>query len=234
MYIHDIQHIIKSRYTDFSIPADVYKFTVINYIKGGERVLEIGCGRSEFMIDAYTQAGEVIGLDPDAAAIEANKVVNTKIIGTFDQLELREEESVDIVVSSWVMEHIDDPDFMFRHLVRVLKKGGYFISITPNKYSIVTTISRLIPNIFHKKIVKLVWGRDEQDTYPVYYKLNDGVSIRNYSSKYGFDIIDLKFLSDPSYYVFSLKLLDLVVNLHRKLIREKNFEDILFVLQKRK
>ncbi len=233
MYIHEIQHVIKSRYNGFSIPADVYKLTVINYIKGGDRVLDIGCGRSEFMIDAYTRAGEVIGLDPDASAIEANKVVNKKIIGTFDKLEFLEEESVDLAVSSWVMEHIDDPDCMFRHLVGVLKKGGHFISITPNKYSIVATISRLIPNIFHKKIVKILWGRDEQDTYPVYYKLNDDLTIRNYAEKYGFDVIDLRFLPDPSYYIFNLNLLDLVVNLHRKFIKKQHFENILFVLQKR-
>lgn len=38
-----------------------------------------------------------------------------------------ESDSVDLVISDWVLEHIQDPSKFSTEFSRVLKKGGFFV-----------------------------------------------------------------------------------------------------------
>ncbi len=48
------------------------------------RVLDIGCGRADWLRDVYARTPHVHGLDPDAAALESNVVVKHKRVSTVD------------------------------------------------------------------------------------------------------------------------------------------------------
>lgn len=80
--------------------------------------------------------------------------------------------SVDIVISRAVLEHVMDPDAVFTEINRILRPGGSFIFLVPNLYDYVSIFSKIIPNRFHKSIVSKTEGRKMDDVFPAYYKAN--------------------------------------------------------------
>ena len=232
MNIHELHIKLKEKNPEWTPQNEIYRYTVQRYANRDATVLDIGCGRTNYMAEVYSRVQKVIGLDPDIEALSENTAVQIKLSGGFEQLSKLSDQSIDIAVSSWVMEHIDNPDLMFTELKRIMKSGSRFISLTPNKHSLITKLSRITPNFLHKAIVKKIWGREEKDTYPTKYLLNDEKTIRNYAEKYGFIVEELQYLPDPTYYVFDTRLFDIIVNLHTKYIRKSQYEGLIFVLRK--
>ena len=64
-----------------------------------------------------------------------------------------------------------------------------------------------MPNRAHGKIVKVVSGRDERDTFPTCYNANTFREIRRLSADHGVDILEMERLTQyPSYLMFSRPL----------------------------
>ena len=64
-----------------------------------------------------------------------------------------EENCVDVMMASSVMEHVTDPARVYGEIYRVLKPGGHFIFLTANLLDYASIIAKLIPNRFHPWIV---------------------------------------------------------------------------------
>lgn len=232
MKIHEIHEQLKLIEPDWKSHADFYKSTVERYVNRDATILDIGCGRASFMCDVYSRAKLIIGQDPDALALSENNCVQKKLTGGLETLREIPNDSVDIAVTSWVLEHIDNPDLLMSEVGRVLKTGGVFISLTPNKKSLIILLSSLIPNFLHPHLVKVLWGRELRDTYPTKYKLNSQKEIWRYAAKYGFSVESIITLKDPTYYVSKLFGMRTVLNLYNKFISPERYEGLLFVLRK--
>ncbi len=232
MNIHEIHAKLRVLEPTWVPQAEIYKSTVERYVNGDDTVLDIGCGRSTYMCDVYSRAQLVIGQDPDAQALAENTCVQIKLTGGLETLKEVKNDSVDVVVTSWVLEHIDEPDLLLSNVSRTLKSSGVFISLTPNKKSWVIFFSRLIPNFLHPFLVKLVWGREMQDTYPTRYKLNSEEEIRNFAAKYGLLVESIHFLKDPTYYVVNGKHLESFIKIYNKFVKPDKYEGLLFILKK--
>jgi Methylase involved in ubiquinone/menaquinone biosynthesis len=148
------------------------------------------------------------------------------------------DNSIEAVISRSVLEHIENPIGVYREVHRVLKPGGTFIFLTPNKYDYASILATLIPNRFHAKIVKMTEGRDEHDTFPTYYRANTKRTILNLAKSTGFKVVTISMLSQyPSYLTFN-PLLFLMGTAYDKIICRYEFLSclrgwILCVLQKR-
>ena len=80
---------------------------------------------------ALSGLGEVIGVEPSAAARdEAEKRGVAMIQGTAEALPI-DDESVDIAVACDVIEHLPDDEAAVRELVRVLRPGGLALVTVP-------------------------------------------------------------------------------------------------------
>jgi ubiquinone/menaquinone biosynthesis C-methylase UbiE len=232
MKIHEIHNELRAIMPDWIPQNELYRAVLERYVKGDEVILDIGCGRGSCGADILARSQNVIGQDPDTQAVEQNPYITKKLPGDFDVLNELSDNSIDLAVSSWVLEHIDNPDALFLQLKRLLKPGASFIGLTPNKKSYVTILSRLIPNSLHPFLVKKIWGRAEQDTYPTRYKINTVEKLRSYAERYGFVVDELNLLRDPSYYIADRKYVKFVVSLYTKFVSEKRYEGMLFVLRK--
>lgn len=147
------------------------------------RVLDLGAGRGAWFEDDASdfrrrvrllrgKVGEVIGCDVDPAVKENRAVDTAHVIVTGEPLPLVS-ASVDLVVSDYVFEHVDNPLALGKELERVLKPGGWICARTPTKYNYVCVAARLVSNLKHASVLRWVQpGRKAEDVFPTVYRLN--------------------------------------------------------------
>jgi SAM-dependent methyltransferase len=115
--------------------------------------------------------------------------------------------TIDLVFSRSVMEHIKDAEAVYKEIFRVLKPGGKYIFLTPNRYDYVSLLASAVPNRFHAAIVRHTEGRREINTFPTFYRSNSFAEIRKLSDAVGFDILEMSRLNQyPAYLTFSRAL----------------------------
>jgi 2-polyprenyl-3-methyl-5-hydroxy-6-metoxy-1,4-benzoquinol methylase len=98
-------------------------------------ILEVGAGYGYFTYALHEAGYNAVGLDISKEAID-------KALQSFGNYYVREDifnyaetypESVDIIILTEVIEHVENPMEFIRALAKLLKKGGYTILTTPNK-----------------------------------------------------------------------------------------------------
>lgn len=104
-----------------------YMFYSKKYVSG--RVLDVGCGQKPYEFIFKENTKEYIGLDFD----KANKKAD--YIGTALKLPFKS-NSFDTIISTQVLEHVEDPRLMINEINRVLKKGGNLILTAPMNYKL--------------------------------------------------------------------------------------------------
>jgi SAM-dependent methyltransferase len=125
-------------YDENRTPRTEYPFKLASYLfkrfkmKKGERLLEIGCGRGEFV-----SAFQSLGLD--CHAVECSqyslkelthiKIKNADI--SKDRLPY-DDNAFDVVYHKSLIEHLYVPDNLMKETFRVLKPGGRVIILTPD------------------------------------------------------------------------------------------------------
>lgn len=116
------------------------------------------------------------------------------------------------MISRCMLEHLETPEIVLREVVRVLKPGGQFIFLTPNKWDYISVIARLIPNFFHAKIVKFTEGRHEVDTFPTYYRANARRALARVCASCCLQIEELTYHNNyPANFMFSPTLLRMMI-----------------------
>ena len=115
-------------------------------------VLDIGCGRGRHAEDhsslrtrLTTLRGacrQIIGIDLDPAA-EANPLVDEFRLIVPEKPWPLADASVDLAVSDYVLEHVEDPDAFFAECRRVIRPGGYLCMRTTNAMSYFGLAARL-------------------------------------------------------------------------------------------
>jgi 2-polyprenyl-6-hydroxyphenyl methylase/3-demethylubiquinone-9 3-methyltransferase len=125
------------------------------------KVIDIGCGGG-ILTESLARARpefDIIGFDISPKSIKIakkhakeNKVVNVRYkVGSAYHLPISD-ESVDIIVMSDILEHLNDLSTVFKEINRVLKKGGVFVYDTVNR----TLFSWLVVIRFSEKLTNLV------------------------------------------------------------------------------
>lgn len=181
--------------------TEVYAALIRQYLQPNMRVLDIGCGRG----GVFEQLGEgvsfPIGLDPDWHSLAEHRLTDLpRFAATADALPL-ENTCLDMVLSSWVLEHLPEPAHTFAEVARVLRPGGYFLFITPNAWSTAALINRTLRPLQQTLVPKL-YGREEADTFKVVYRANTRRHLRSLATGAGFEIVTLRSIKDPTYFAF--------------------------------
>jgi 2-polyprenyl-3-methyl-5-hydroxy-6-metoxy-1,4-benzoquinol methylase len=108
-----------------------YAVRFLHFSPGG-RLLDVGCGNGTFLRFMKELGWEVKGIEPDlqAARIASSQGLNVAHCN-LEQVEL-EPYSYDAITLHHVLEHLSDPNWMLKKLVRYLKPGGVLVIISPN------------------------------------------------------------------------------------------------------
>jgi ubiquinone/menaquinone biosynthesis C-methylase UbiE len=141
-----------SHYVHGSEPGEQARLSLMNEIlnakcvaelalRGGERILDVGCGLGQFALEMARYGGpatRVIGIERDGQQLAAGRV---KGAGdpVFAQIELRQGDAYDlplmasewgtfdVVWSRFLLEHVPDPQRVVDGMVRALAPGGRIV-----------------------------------------------------------------------------------------------------------
>ncbi|OGS37771.1 MAG: hypothetical protein A2293_14830 [Elusimicrobia bacterium RIFOXYB2_FULL_49_7] len=133
-------------------------------------VLDIGAGAGERNRYSFkSRCQKMIGIDLDER-VKCNPLLDVGMVADASSIPLPD-NSVDLAFSIYVLEHIECPDRFIAEVKRVLKPGGVFWMLTPNKHHYVPLIARWTNVLFHKWVNKKR-GRQETDTFATFYRMN--------------------------------------------------------------
>lgn len=128
----------------------------------GAKILELGCGRGEFL-DGFRKARfDVSGLDLDPHAAKSINGVEVKICDFEKQKFPYPDDTFDVVFSKSVVEHLFDPENFIRESFRVLKPNGRIIMMTPDWTS---TIKIFFDDYTHRQPYTAVSAKDLLDIF---------------------------------------------------------------------
>lgn len=149
------------------------------------RILDAGAGAGEiFSYNLREYVTEIVGVDLDPR-VETNPQLHRGIRTDLTSIPV-EDNYFDLVFCRYVLEHIENPQEFLQEIYRILKPGGCFLLLTPNKWHYVSLASLLSPKWFHNWYNRLR-GRDEEDTFPTFYRLNSVSTIRHQFNLAGFE-----------------------------------------------
>jgi len=182
-------------------PYRIYESQIESILSESFTMLDAGCGRTAPILSKFKDRAQVligVDLEEPTEMLDGIKYIKSDI----SDINVPS-SSVDIVISRAVLEHVSDPDAIFREINRILRPGGSFIFLVPNLFDYVTIASKIIPNEFHKTIVSKTEGRKVDDVFPAYYKANTFNAIKRLC-KNEFEIESFKWLGQyPSSLMFS-------------------------------
>ena len=117
-------------FTDY--PALLAKYLIEKYsIKKDSRLLDLGCGRGEFLRGFIIHGLEGFGIDRADLAKEICPAATIKVGNLEDKLPF-EDNFFDVVFSKSVLEHFYYPEKILAEIYRVLKPNGLVITMTPD------------------------------------------------------------------------------------------------------
>jgi SAM-dependent methyltransferase len=165
-------------------------------------LLDAGCGRTVPVLRKYLgQVKRLIGVElVDFTDVPAGIEAYNADLG---KLPL-DDACVDLIMSRSVFEHLQDPQAVYREFARVLRPGGRAVFLTANLWDYGTTVARLVPNRFHARVVKVVEGRNEEDTFPTAYRSNTLAEVERLAADAKLRVASFSYLNQyPNYFMFN-------------------------------
>jgi SAM-dependent methyltransferase len=207
-------------------------------------VLDFGAGRGEGPLDdgvPYRRAlrilrgkcAHVIGVDVAQAVLDNPFVDEAFVVAPGEPLPIAD-QSVDLIVSDAVFEHIAQPDLVASELVRVLRPSGWICARTPNRWGYIGIGTNLVPNRWHVAwLRRLQPRRKDIDVFPTVYRLNTRGALARFFPRSQFLDCTYGYFGEPAYFGNS-KLLWRVVLLMFRFSPEALAGTWFVFLQKRK
>lgn len=134
----------------------LYQHQLVEVIHGaaqgtpGGRILEVGCGKGNELIECANMGLQCVGLDysEEALALFRHRLSTMNIPVTLLKGDARMlpfgEAEFDIVYSQGVLEHFRDELPVLNEQYRVLKPGGFVIVEVPNKWTLYTVYKKIM------------------------------------------------------------------------------------------
>ena len=170
------------------------------------KILDIGGGKN------CSFAGErknfdditIIALDVSEEELQYNHDVDLKIINDITSgqpIPEIENTSIDLVTSSSVLEHLKNLEAAVTEISRVLKPGGKFISLLPNKFALFAIINQMLPNWLARKILFSIQPSAKGVAgFRAYYNNCWYGALKKLLVKHGFEVLDFAFNFHQSNY----------------------------------
>jgi SAM-dependent methyltransferase len=195
---------------------------VAEVLTPGATLLDAGCGRTAPVLSRFrATAGRLIGIDlvefaadvPDCE-LHRRDLAETGLAG----------DSVDVIYSRSVFEHLDEPAAVLGEFRRILRPGGRCLVLTASLWDYATLIARIVPNRFHARIVARTEGRAPEDVFPTRYRCNTRRAVGRHAAAAGLAVDRLEYVGQyPAYFAFNPFLFtmasryELMLRRHRRL-----------------
>ena len=126
----------------------------------GKRVLDAGCGPGVYAAWLLERGAEVIGVDVSPKMVEfARKRLGDRaefrVANLTDRLDFIGDKSIDIVLSSLVLNYILDWSAVFREFARVLRNDGVLVFSVHHPFADFVNTGK--DNYFETDLVNITW-----------------------------------------------------------------------------
>jgi ubiquinone/menaquinone biosynthesis C-methylase UbiE len=187
--------------------TEVYEATVRRYLVPGTRLLDVGCGRGGVVEQIAGEEIGMMGIDPDRRSLGEHRLPRERLARAAARVEEipMAAGSFDLVIASWVLEHLGDQVAAWREMARVLRPGGHLVVLTPNLDHPVTRLNRLLARSkrMQAALVPRLYGRAEEDAFPVLYRANRSAQLRQLAASAGLAPVSVQTIPDPTYLAFN-------------------------------
>ncbi len=185
--------------------TETYAALVRSYLDPASRVLDLGCGRGGLIEQLDHPPSLITGVDPDWLSLSEHRLTSIDRVAASGTHLPFGSESFDLVLASWLFEHLSNPAGMLRQVHRLLKPGGAIIFITPNGRHPIAYLNRLLGRLagVQRLIVSSLYGREGEDTFPTVYRANTIDQLTELCSQTGLAQITLTAVPDPTYLAFT-------------------------------
>lgn len=200
------EDLVKRFYSDARYDGTaVFYSWVRDYVRRDMVMLNLGAGPEvgRSLRSFRGEAARVVGADIDPAVLNNPGLDEAHVCSVLLPFTDR---SFEVVISDYVLEHIEKPAVFMAEVHRVLKDGGSFFFRTPNQFHYVSIAARLTPHSIHRYMANRLrmLNKDAHEPYPTYFRLNTGSAIRSFAYRAGFSQLELRFVeTEPSYLKFS-------------------------------
>lgn len=180
-------------------PDDHYEALVERLIEPGCRWLDVGCGRSLFPSNERLarllagRCGLLVGLDPDPTLAE-NPFVHERVHLPIEEFQTT--RPFQVITLRMVAEHVQHPREFSRSLARCLAPGGRVVVYTVNRFSPVPLITSVVPFGLHNPAKRVLWGTEEKDTFPTFFRMNTRRRLKEVLESAGFRELFFTYLDD--------------------------------------
>ena len=114
-------------------PARLARYLFDRYqIKPGQKLLDIGCGRGEFLSGFIDCGVQGYGVDRSRSAEKYCPDADLRIADLEKEGFPYEDNFFDVIYSKSVIEHFYYPEHLIQEVYRVLKPGGIVITLCPD------------------------------------------------------------------------------------------------------
>jgi len=180
----------------------ILKYTSAQLGRPVRRVLEIGCGTA-YMGKGFSSLGcEYTGIDVDATSIELAKSkgieAHCMAIEEICDASSTIRSGYDLIISSNVFEHLDDPSKAFSNLRHI--SNGIIVVIVPNAQGLFTVLRA---NRGCSKMIRMTLGSEREVAYSIdgyWHNISYTKQTLNYlCAKAGIEVLalDLISINDP-------------------------------------
>ena len=107
------------------------------YIAAGDFVLDVGCGRAEYLRALLTHHPNAFGIETATDKLEdclrAHPELSDRVLHVSAEAMPFPDAHFDVVIVNEVLEHVPDQNAALHEIHRVLKPGGKFLLFCPNR-----------------------------------------------------------------------------------------------------
>lgn len=185
----------------------IYEAVLTDLCSNADTWLDLGCGhhllppwRLEQEKVLVSKAALIVGIDYNYASLTKHKTITTTLRGDISKLPFPD-NTFDVITSNMVVEHLDNPEEQVAEISRVLTKGGTLIVHTPNTFGYATVLARMVPQSIRNKLVYILEGREAEDVFPGYYKINSPSKLRKIAQASGLKVARIKMICSSAVFV---------------------------------
>ena len=133
-------------------------------------VLDVGGGK-RLSFDRPDHQHTVIALDISPAELIQNDAADHRIAADACSPLPLPDQSVDVLVSRTVMEHLPRVDAFLREARRVLRPGGVMVHYFPAKWAVFSVLNRLVPHALARRVLFALRPDVRHSSgFPAYYQ----------------------------------------------------------------
>lgn len=187
-------------YNDYFSEDDAFNEMVQPFLVSATRILDAGCGDGTITQYNYRERVKlIVGVDLEGD-LKSNTNVDVVSYADLERLPFSE-DSFDLVICRYVVEHLRDPVHVFREFYRILTDEGTVVIHGPNRYHYVQVAAQLIPDRLHGAIIHCLCNRE---SFSKHHRANSRRQLVQLMHRAGLEPIKIvMFESAPDYLAFA-------------------------------